>query len=125
MPFIWFNSQKAYSQLCYHGHVMTLRKKQKKDGMYILRTSLKEPYVHDGDKIEVMFVQIISSPDELNFYVGSSGFESVQEWLDEAKRLNPSKKINEPILPLYLHSARLPMPEIKGDEKHEQKKEST
>jgi len=106
MTFIWFNSKKAYSQLCYRGHVMTLRIKQKKDGTYILRTSLTEPFRYNGVSVEVRFVKLISSPDELKFYVSASGFNSVKAWLDEAKKLHGVG------LPLYLHSVRFPIPKM-------------
>jgi len=106
MPWIWFNSPKAYSQLCYHGHVMTLRSKRKKDGTYSLRTKLTKPCRYDGVSIEVRFVEFVSSEDELKFHVGSSGFDTVEEWLDEAKRLHGVG------LPLYLHSVRFPLPKM-------------
>lgn len=116
--FIWFNSPRAYCQLCYHGHVMTLRTKQKKDGLYILRTSLKKPYLYNGVQVELRFVQVISSPDELKSFLSASGFDTVESWLSEAKKFKA-------VLPLYLHSVRFPIPKIVLDEAetHEQTKE--
>jgi len=92
-------SKKALEFLLTNGFVYTLRKNKKKVG---------KDWITDkrgGKKIENVYIDFIKeiteeNINELEKYVRYSGFSSVKEWLEEAKRLNGD-------FPYYLNKVSL------------------
>ncbi len=83
---ISFKSKKALNYLLKHGLVYTLRPFKRKEGITAL---LNEKDMKIG-LVEVKFITELNSEnlaESLKDFVGESGFKSVEEWINEAKKL--------------------------------------
>lgn len=97
---IWFNSEKARNQLMKHDEVVTCRKRRKQFG---LTTAIYKNI--DGNTVVIGRVHVqklfesISEPrrhmSAFRSYLDVSGFESVEEWQNEVKKLNKNRWIPE------------------------------
>ena len=106
---IYFKSRKALKHLLIHGFVYTLRSSYRKrycrwieDKQYykcVVESVKTSRYSKSVAKAVVYMIGLvnINNRDELEKYVNHSGFSSVDEWINEYKRLNG----NHPIAVLY------------------------
>ena len=78
---IWFQNEKARKQLLEKGFVYTLRPKKRREGF--------EPLFWQKFKkrgiVRVRFIGEFGIGESLSKYTRFSGFESLDEWLKEAK----------------------------------------
>ena len=99
---IWFNSEKARSQLINHNEVITCRKRRKTFGITSAIYKNEDGNSVVIDKVHVMLLD--ESIDEQREHIEAftrhlalSGFETVEEWIKEVKKLN-----NNRWMPQYL-----------------------
>jgi len=100
---IYFKSKKALEHLLKNGEVYTIRPTKRTEGFAFVKTSKK------GKKIAIVGVKyvgeiVLTAPDgewfvadgayakgKLEEFVDKSGFDSVEEWLEEVRKLNGGK----------------------------------
>ena len=96
----WFNSEKARNQLMLKDVVVTCRKRRKQFGhtTAIYKNKDGNTVVIGRVNVQRLFVSI-SEPRRhivpFKSYLYLSGFESVEEWMDEVKKLNKNRWIPE------------------------------
>lgn len=81
---IWFNYPKAFNQLMTRGEVFTLRKTIK-NGVYVVLSKLVLNPPKTGRLVKVEYLGRIFSKEDLKDYVKKSGYDSVDDWMREAK----------------------------------------
>ena len=97
---IWFNSEKARRQLIDMDEVITCRKRRKTFGITSAIYKRKDGDIETIAKVNVQL--LIDSIDvhrqhyrPFSEYVELSGFESVEEWKEEIKKLNKNRWMPE------------------------------
>jgi len=100
---IYFKSKKALDYLLKNGEVYTIRLKKRSEGLAYVKTSKKGRKLAE---VEVKYVGevVLTEPDDewyvadgayakgkLEEFVDKSGFDSVEEWLEEVRKLNGGK----------------------------------
>ena len=100
---IYFKSKKALDCLLKNGEVYTIRPKKRSEGLAYVKTSKKGRKLAE---VEVKYVGevVLTAPDDewyvadgayakgkLEEFVDKSGFDSVEEWLEEVRKLNGGK----------------------------------
>lgn len=95
---ISFSNDKARFYLLKHGFVYTLRNHSHKLGKDWLNSG------RGNKKICDVFIKEIKY-DHINCFVKHSGFESLEEWLEEYLKLN--RKINQDMSEMHLYLVEL------------------
>ena len=100
---IYFKSKKALDYLLKNGEVYTIRPRKRSEGLAYVKTSKKGRKLAE---VEVKYVGevVLTAPDDewyvadgayakgkLEEFVDKSGFNSVEEWLEEVRKLNGGK----------------------------------
>lgn len=105
---IYFKSKKALNYLLKNGEVYTIRPRKRSEGLAYVKTSKKGRKLAEVEVRCVGKVDLTAPDDEwyidltdvdfitigrggLKRFVGKSGFNSVEEWLEEVRRLNGGK----------------------------------
>jgi len=114
---IYFKSKKALDYLLKNGEVYTIRLRKRSEGLAYVKTHRKGRKIMDvvvryvG---EVMLLQKLGWSvvgevyiiGKLEDFVNKSGFSSVDEWLEEVKRLNKGKLPDEIFLYHVIEESR-------------------
>jgi hypothetical protein len=87
---IWFNSQKSRNQLKMVGTVVTCRKKRKIVGYdtAIYHNEQGNRVVIGKVFIEILDVRYLEHKEVFEKFLNQSGFDSVDDWIEEVLRLN-------------------------------------
>lgn len=93
---IWFNSEIAKMQLQVHGEVITCRKGRKQFGVTsaIYTNEDGNSVVIDKVKVEYLYESIDLDREHnkaFKEYLDLSGFDSVDKWKNEVKKLNKNR----------------------------------
>ena len=88
------DSERAFEQLMKHGRLATFRRYRYREGQ-VVRVYHKGKYVGRAVVEDVMYSEgLLFLRDEvLQEVVRLSGFSSLEEWINEARKLNKSESV--------------------------------
>ncbi len=101
---IYFKSARALEFLHRHGFVLTLRARRRSGGRHGVKIRRDLPATLEVTVTEWGRLRLPEDRDKLEDYVLLSGFDSVDEWLEEVRRLNRGRLPRE----VWLYLVELP-----------------
>ena len=89
---IFFNVKEVKNFLLKNGEVYTTRKPSRKIGVDI---AVEGSYTHPKilGLVDIKFVELITSPEQLTPYVDKSGISSIFLWFEKAQELHKLKAL--------------------------------
>ncbi len=84
MPAIFFNREKAREHLLDYSFVYILRKKKGLEQEFTAALKGSIPQVELIGKVKVQWFRTIDRKDALRPYVFHSGFDSIDEWIEQS-----------------------------------------
>ena len=95
MPWMYFNSEKAFNFLKQYGIVYTLRPAGRRMPAKKMVVDIRHHSKKTEFKATRFYVRdvLIEIPSMIANFAGMSGFDSLNEWIEEAKRISGAHKV--------------------------------